>query len=77
MSKQTTLAESQVTQTPHDVVTVELVQPDDMPAVVKITWPGQPSIVDPKRFGDVAAALVRMFSTAHVELARIKSRRHR
>ena len=39
MSKSTSLAESQVTQTPHDVVTVELVQPDGMPAVVQISWP--------------------------------------
>jgi hypothetical protein len=77
VSQSSILAESQVAQTPHDVVTVELVQPDDMPAIVKISWPAQPSIVDPKGFGDTAAALVRMFSAAHVELARIKSRRHR
>jgi hypothetical protein len=77
VSKSTTLAESQITQSPHDIVTVELVQHDDMPAIVQVTWPAQPSIVDPPRFGDTAAALVRMFSAAHVELARIKSRRHR
>jgi hypothetical protein len=53
------------------------VEPDDLPAVVGVTWPLQPSIVDPKQFGDTAGALVRMSSTAHVELARIKARRHR
>jgi hypothetical protein len=75
LSKSTILGESQITPSPHDVVTVELLQPDDMPAVVQICWPVQPSIVDPSRFGDTAAAIVRMFSTAHVELAHIKSRR--
>jgi hypothetical protein len=77
MSKSTSLAESQVTQSSHDVVDVQLVEPADLPAFVQISLPAQPSIVDPTRFGDTAAALVRMFSTAHVELARIKSRRHR
>jgi hypothetical protein len=78
MSKQTILAESQVTQSPHtDVVTVELVEPDDMPAAVRISWPAQPTVINPRSFGDTAAALVKMFSTAHVELARIKARRHR
>jgi hypothetical protein len=62
VSKQTTLSEAQVAQS-HDVVTVELVQPGDMPAIVRITWPAQPSIVDPARFGDTAGALVKMFST--------------
>jgi hypothetical protein len=77
MSQITELAEAQVTQTPHDVVSVELVQPDDLSAIVRVTWPEQPSIVDPKGFGETAAALVKMFSTAHVELARIRSRRYR
>jgi hypothetical protein len=33
----------------------------------------QPTVIDPPRFGGTAAALVKMFSTAHVELARIKA----
>jgi hypothetical protein len=33
-------------------------------------------VVDPKSFGDTAAAVVKMFSTAHVELARLKARKH-
>jgi hypothetical protein len=32
-------------------------------------------VIDPKSFGDTASLVVRLFSTAHVELARIKSRR--
>jgi hypothetical protein len=77
VSKQTILAESQITPSPHNTISVELVEPDDMPAIVQITWPLQPTVVDPKSFGDTAAAMVKMFSTAHVELARIKARRHR
>ena len=34
-----------------------------------------PTVVYPERFGDTAALIVRMFSTAHVELARIRARR--
>jgi hypothetical protein len=61
----------------HDTISIELVEPDSLPAVVKITWPAQATVVDPRSFGDTTAALVKMFSTAHVELARIKSRRYR
>ena len=72
MSKQTTLASSQITPS-GDTITVELVAPDDFPAVVSITWPASPTILDPKLFGDTAAGIVRMFSAAHIELARIKA----
>jgi len=36
----------------------------------------QPTVIDPGRFRDLAAALVRVVSDAHVTLARIKARRH-
>jgi hypothetical protein len=72
----TTLAESQITPSTHDIVSVELAGRGDLPAIVRISWPESPTIVDPNQFGDTAAAMVKMFSTAHVELARIKARRH-
>jgi hypothetical protein len=75
MSKSTILAESQITPSPHDVVGVQLVEPADLPAFVQISWPEFPSIVDPQRFRDTASAMVRLFSEAHVTLARIKARR--
>ena len=59
----------------HDHLAVDLVEPTGVPAMVRITWPAKPSVVDPPRFGDTAAALVKMFSEAHVALARIKVRR--
>jgi hypothetical protein len=95
MSKKTMLGETQVNQS-RDTMTIELVEPDDGPAFVKVhevvtvelverdgpafvkvTWPPAATRIDPGRFGDAAAALVKMFSEAHVTLARIRSRRHR
>jgi hypothetical protein len=42
---------------------------------VRIVWPLQPTIVDPNRFPEVAAAVVRMFAAASTELAAIKARK--
>jgi hypothetical protein len=75
MPNSTMLAESQLTQSPHDSITVELIDSDDVPAFVHITWPLYPTVIDPKSFGDSASIVVRLFSTAHVTLARIKARR--
>jgi hypothetical protein len=73
MSKITELASSQINAV--DSITVELVEADETPTVVIIRWPAKPSVIHPRRFPDTAAALARLFSTAHVELAAIKSRR--
>jgi hypothetical protein len=59
----------------HDHLAVDLVEPSGMPAMVRVTWPLKPTIVDSPRFGDTAAALVKMFSEAHVALAAIRARR--
>lgn len=75
MSKQTILGEAQITRSSHDVIEVQLVEPADLPAFVQISWPLQPSVIDPMTFGDSAAAVVKLFSEAHVTLAHIKSRR--
>jgi hypothetical protein len=73
MSKQTTLGEAQITRSPHDVIEVQLIEPADLPAIVQISWPLQPSVIDPKNFGDTAAAVVKLFSAAPVELARLRA----
>ena len=73
MSQITELASSQIS--PSHAVVVELVEADQAPAVVVITWPTQPSVIDPKSFRDAAAAAVRMFSDAHIALAAIKAGR--
>jgi hypothetical protein len=57
----------------HDHPRVELVEPDSMPAMVRIVWPMQPTIVDPKRFPDVAAQIAQLFARAHIVLAALKA----
>ena len=66
----TPLASAQIN---HDHLAVELVEPDDMPAMVRIVWPNAPTIVDPKRFPDTAAAIAQLFARAHIVLARLKA----
>ena len=56
----------------HDQLTVELVEPETMPAMVGIVWPPQPTVVDPKRFPDAAAA-AQLFARAHILLAALKA----
>jgi hypothetical protein len=74
MSKSTMLGEAQITHSPHDVVAVELVDADDLPSYVRIVFPLQPSVIDPAKFRDTAAAMVKLFSEAHVTLTRIRSK---
>jgi hypothetical protein len=66
----TPLASSQIN---HDRLTVELVEPDGMPPMVKITWPPQPTVVDPRRFPDVAAQIAQLFARAHIVLAGLQA----
>jgi hypothetical protein len=66
----TPLASSQIN---HDHLRVELVEPEGMPAMVRIVWPPQPTVVDPKRFPDVAAAIAQLFARAHIVLAALKA----
>jgi hypothetical protein len=66
----TPLASSQIN---HDQLKVELIEPDTMPAIVRIVWPPQPTVVDPKRFPDVAAAIAQLFARAHIVLASLKA----
>jgi hypothetical protein len=69
-SSTTPLASGQIN---HDRLSVELVEPDSMPAMVRIVWPPQPTIVDPKRFPDVAAQIAQLFARAHIVLASLKA----
>jgi hypothetical protein len=66
----TPLASSQIN---HDHLKVELVEPDSMPAMVRIVWPLQPTVVDPKRVPDTAAAVAQLFARAHIVLAGLKA----
>jgi hypothetical protein len=66
----TPLASAQIN---HDHLRVELVEPYGMPAIVRIIWPPQPTVIDPKRFPDVAAGIAQLFSRAHIVLASLKA----
>ena len=66
----TPLASNQVN---HDQLTIELIEPDGMPAMVRIVWPSAPTIVDPKRFPDTAATVAQLFARAHIVLAALKA----
>ena len=58
-----------------DELLVQLIEPDTMPALVRITWPLQPTGVQPARFPEVAATLTRLFAEAATTLASIKVKR--
>ena len=74
MSKITELASGQINDT-HASITIILSEPSDMPASVIVHWPAESTVINPRRFRDVAAAVVKLFSEGHIELARIKARR--
>jgi hypothetical protein len=71
MSKTTILASGQITRT--DELLVELLEPDELPASILITWPQAPSVVDPRRFGTTANAVARLMATAITKLAEIRA----
>jgi hypothetical protein len=73
VSKVTPLASNQITAT--DTVTVELIEADETPAVVIVSWPVKPTVLHPRRFPDAAATIARLFAEAHTALAAIKAGR--
>jgi hypothetical protein len=57
----------------HDRLTIELVQPPDMPAAILLRWPTKPSITTPDAYANVAAAAMQDLAAAVVELAAIRA----
>jgi hypothetical protein len=57
----------------HDRLTIELVQPPDMPAAILLRWPTKPSITTPGAYANVAAAAMQDLAAAVVELAAIRA----
>ena len=55
----------------HD--TIELIQPADMPAVVRIVWPTAPTITTPTRYLEVASTAMRLLAEASTTLTRIRA----
>jgi hypothetical protein len=75
MSKLTTLASGQITPSRHGIITIELVEADETPAVVIIRWPARPTVLHSHRFSSAADSAVRIFAAAVVRLASIKRER--
>jgi hypothetical protein len=73
VSKVTPLASNQITAT--DTITIELIEADENPAVVIVSWPAKPTLLHPRRFPDAAATITRLFAEAHTVLAAIKAGR--
>jgi hypothetical protein len=70
------LADGQIT-TSGDTVRVDLIQPGGLPPSVRVSWPAKPTIVQPRRFAEVAGAAVRILAGANTELSRIKASKWR
>jgi len=68
----TPLASGQIN---HDQLAVELVEPDSMPAVVRVVWPLQATIVTPASYPAVAAVITRIIAESAIALARYKASR--
>lgn len=58
-----------------DTITIALIQPDSMPAVVRIVGPDAPTITTPSRYNVVASTAMRLLADASTTLAGIKARR--
>jgi hypothetical protein len=55
-----------------DRLSVELIEPTDLPAAILIRWPEKPSITTPDAYANVAAAAMQILAGAVVELATIR-----
>jgi hypothetical protein len=58
-----------------DTLTIELIQPDSIPAVVRIAWPTAATITTPAHYLEVASAAMRLLAAAATTLARIRASR--
>src|SRR5215211_990998 len=58
-----------------DTLTIQLIQPDSMPAVVRIVWPTAATITTPAHYLAVASAAMRLLAEASTTLARIRASR--
>jgi len=59
----------------HDSISIELLEPNAMPPMVRVVWPLQASLIDPKAFPDAAAAVAQLFARAHIVLASLAGAR--
>jgi hypothetical protein len=70
MSKVTELASGQINAA--DVLTIELIEADETPAVIIVRWPAKPAVLHPRLFPAAADTAARTFAAAVVRLAQLK-----
>jgi hypothetical protein len=58
-----------------DPITIQLIEEPDTHLFVRVTWPAAGPSISARRFGDAAAAIIRLFANASIELARMKAGR--
>jgi hypothetical protein len=58
-SSPTVLAAGPITRS-GDMLSIELIQPDSMPAAVRIVWPTAPTITTPARYNEVASTAMKL-----------------
>jgi len=73
MSESTDLARGAINGV--DELSVQLIQPDGMPAVVRINWPLRPTTAAAAHYPAVAAAIVKIIAESATALARHKAGR--
>jgi hypothetical protein len=56
-----------------DQLSVQLIQPDGLPAVVRINWPRRPTTAAAAHYPAVAAAIVKIIADSAMALARHKA----
>jgi hypothetical protein len=55
-----------------DELLIELVEPTDLPPVIRIRWPDKPTVCPPAQLNATVAAAMKVLSNAVVELAAIR-----
>jgi hypothetical protein len=69
----TQLAHGKITNA--DSLTVELIEPPDLPSAIRIRWPQQATITTPDAYANVAASIMQILAAAVTELSAIRVRK--
>jgi hypothetical protein len=59
----------------HDRLTVELLEPPDLPPAILLRWPQAPTVCTPANYDQIAAAAMRVLAAASTAIAGLKARR--
>jgi hypothetical protein len=68
--KTTPIASGKITNNDH--LTIELLEPRDMPPIIRFRWPDKPSLCPPTQLDAAVAAAMKVLSNAVVELAALR-----